>query len=257
MMVKRQHIRKRVLAGMLVVFQYRLFHLFFSPVLVVVAASQGVVNGSLLMYAALFVTSLYFGRAWCGWLCPGTAINEVCALAVHKPAKVGKANRVKFVVFGLWAGLIGFMAIRAGGFHVIDPFFGMGQRSVVQDILLLFGAFVIIVPFSFGLGKFANCHYLCWVAPIMIIGTKIKEKARWPSLHLAAHREVCRSCEQCDRHCPMGLPVSVMVRRGNLHNAECILCGNCVDQCQTGAIRFSFGRPDKTSAATSSVREVY
>jgi len=246
MAVNRQSIRKVLLGIMLVLFQYRLFHLFFSPVLVVVAASQGIVNGSLLIYGLLFLTSLYFGRAWCGWLCPGAAINEVCSLVVRKRPKGGAADRIKYVFSALLAGLIGFMAVRAGGFHTVEPFFGLDRRSLLQDIFLLFGAWAIIVPIAWLFGRFGNCHYLCWQAPILIIGTKIKEAAGWPSLHLAVNPEDCTGCGQCDRHCPMSLPVAAMAERGSLQNAECILCGNCVDHCQAGAIRYAFGSPKKT-----------
>ena len=130
MAINRQSIRKGSLAAMLVLFQYRLFHLFFSPVLVVVAASLGIVNGSLLIYALLFLCSLYFGRAWCGWLCPGAAINEGCSVIVRKRCSGGRADKIKYVVFALWAGLIGFMAIRAGGFHAVDLFYGVERRSL-------------------------------------------------------------------------------------------------------------------------------
>jgi len=246
MAINRQSIRKGLLAAMLVLFQYRLFHLFFSPVLLVVAASQGIVNGSLLIYALLFLSSLYFGRAWCGWLCPCAAINEACSVVVHKRCSGGSADKIKYVVFALWVGLIGFMAIRAGGFHAVDPLYGVDRRSLLQDILLLVGAVAIIVPLAFFFGRFGNCHYLCWEAPIMIIGTKIKDKARWPSLHLTVNPEACKDCGKCDRHCPMSLPVTAMVKRGSLQNAECILCGNCVDHCQAGVIRYSFGIPNRT-----------
>jgi polyferredoxin len=81
----RQRVRKRLLAATFLPFQYRLFHLFFSPVLVVVAASQGVVNGSLFIFALLLLSSLVFGRASCGWLGPGAALDEACAPAFAPP----------------------------------------------------------------------------------------------------------------------------------------------------------------------------
>jgi ferredoxin-type protein NapH len=37
-----------------------------------------------------------------------------------------------------------------------------------------------------------------------------------------------------------------MVQKGNLQNAECVLCGNCVDHCPAGAIRYAFGVPEIT-----------
>jgi polyferredoxin len=243
--INRQRIRKSLLATMLVLFQYRLFHLFFSPVLVVVAASQGIVNGSLLIYVLLFLASLFFGRAWCGWLCPGAAINEACSMIVRKRCNGGRADKIKYVVFALLAGLIGFMAIRAGGFHSVDPLFGMDRRSLLQDIILLLGGVAIIVPIALRFGRFGNCHYVCWEAPIMIIGTRIKETVRWPSLHLTVNPEACTGCGKCDQHCPMSLPVAAMAQRGSLRNTECILCGNCVDHCQAGVIRYAFGVPNR------------
>jgi ferredoxin-type protein NapH len=249
MTINRQSIRKGLLAAMLVLFQYRLFHLFFSPVLLVVAASQGIVNGSLLIYALLFLSSLYFGRAWCGWLCPGAALNEACSVIIRKRCSGGKADKIKYVIFALLAGLVGFMAIRAGGFHAIDAFYGVDRRSLLQDIFLLVGAVVIIVPLAFFFGRFGNCHYLCWEAPLMIIGTKIKDKARWPSLHLAVNPEACKGGGKCDQHCPMSLPVEAMVKRGSLQNAECVLCGNCVDHCQAGVIRYAFGIPKRMESS--------
>jgi len=171
---RRQNIRKFIIASAFLLFEYRLFHLFFSPVLIVFAASQGIVNGTLIIYAFLFLTSLYFGRAWCGWICPGSAINEICSLVVRKHPKGRKAHAIKYVTFALLTVVIIFMAIRAGGYHAIDPFFGMDRESVTQDILLLFGAVAIIVPIAFIFGKYSHCHYLCWMAPILIIGTRIK-----------------------------------------------------------------------------------
>jgi ferredoxin len=32
-------------------------------------AAGGIIAGSVLLYAAMFVASLLLGRAWCGWLC--------------------------------------------------------------------------------------------------------------------------------------------------------------------------------------------
>jgi ferredoxin len=38
----------------------------------------------------------------------------------------------------------------------------------------------------------------------------------------------------------MSLDVNAMVQFGKMENAECILCGTCVDNCARNAIRYSF-----------------
>ncbi len=240
--MKRQDIRKAMLSGAFILFEYRVFHLFFSPVLVVMAASKGIVNGSLIMYAGLFLTSLVFGRAWCGWMCPGAAINEACSVIVSRRPKRGNARAIKYVLFALMAGTIGLLTFRAGGFHSVQPFFGMDRESFLLDLILLFGAILIIVPVSFLWGKRAFCHYLCWQAPILVIGNRLREYARWSSLHLAVTGDACDECGACDRHCPMSLRVTELVKTGTIRNTECILCGNCVDWCPKGMIRFSWSR---------------
>ena len=72
------------------------------------------------------------------------------------------------------------------------------------------------------------------MAPFMIAGNFAKEKLRIR----------CVSCGPCDRHCPMSLPVSGMVKSGEMFHQECILFGNCADCCPKSAIRLCVG-PEK------------
>ena len=173
-------------------------------------------------------------------------MNEACSAVIRKRCRGGRGDKIKYIIFIVLAGVIGFMAYRAGGFHTVEPLFAVDRRSLLQDIFLLFGAMAIIVPLALLFGRFANCRYLCWVAPLMILGTRIKEKFKWPSLHLVSNPAACNDCGKCDRHCPMNLPVAAMVQKGSMRHTECILCGNCVDHCQTGAIRYAFGVPGRT-----------
>jgi ferredoxin len=92
-------------------------------------------------------------------------------------------------------------------------------------------------------GRWASCHYLCWVAPFLVIGTRIKEWLPWPSLRLRADPENCAGCETCNAGFPMNLDVREMVRGGVMRNDECILCGNCADRCPSECIRYAFSIP--------------
>jgi polyferredoxin len=238
--MRRQKIRKAVLFVSFVMFQaFLMFHLFFSPVLVIFAASEGIVNGSLVIFVLLFLSSLFLGRSFCGWVCPGSGLNEVCAATTSKRVSSASVGKAKYVVSGIWLSAIVLLAVRAGGFSSVDLFYGTGSSTVIQELIMFFGVLAMIVPAAFIVGTRANCRYICWLAPIMIAGTAIGKRAGWPALHLEARAESCEQCGACNKACPMSLDVMGMVSKGELHHKECMLCGSCVDACPHGAIVYA------------------
>jgi ferredoxin len=48
----------------------------------------------------------------------------------------------------------------------------------------------------------------------------------------------------------MSLPVEQMVRINSLEHKECILCGNCIDECAHKAIHYTFSSGGKSLDAT-------
>ena len=59
----RQRMRKELLLVSFLILPITLFYL--SPYLIQMAGAQGVVNGSLLVFAGMSVASLFVGRLWC------------------------------------------------------------------------------------------------------------------------------------------------------------------------------------------------
>jgi len=239
--LNRQQWRKLILLIPFILFQFPLFHSFMSPVLLVRAASLGVVNASMIIYAVLLVTSLFLGRAFCAWACPGAIIQEACtamgARRIKSPEKYWFKSVVATVLFSTTA----VAAIHAGGFHRVDWFFGdMGKSPA--PLIMRFGAFVILIPLSFLFGRWAFCRHACWIAPLMIAGTRLRERLRLPGLRLTTDPTACTECATCEETCPMSLPVAQMVSVGR-QSEECILCGNCADSCPAGAIRLHFSAP--------------
>ncbi len=66
---------------------------FLSPYVIIDGAMNGIVNGSLIMFGLMFVSSLFLGRAWCGWVCPGGGMQEIVEPINNKPGKWPK-NRL-------------------------------------------------------------------------------------------------------------------------------------------------------------------
>jgi len=237
-----QKIRKPIVISTAVLFHLLLiFHLLFSPVIIVFASWKGIINASFVVFVLMAVLSLFFGRAYCSWFCPGCGVQQVISLIIKKKSENSKAILIKYVIFALWAG-----AIVAGyivnGFRSVDFGYGMSDITIQRKIILTIGAILIIVPLTAIFGQFASCKYVCWAAPLMIFGTKIRNFFHFPGLRLKADKDKCSGCLLCNKNCPMNLPVSDHVKIGLMDHDECILCGNCVDHCKINVIKFTVSK---------------
>jgi len=160
-----------------------------------------------------------------------------------KKVKGGKLNLIKYFIWIPWICSIIVFFVRAGGFLGFDFFFETTYGiSIVEPTayVIYYGVILLVVILSLTAGKRAFCHYVCWIAPFMVIGTKVSDWLRIPKLHLKTNKDNCSGCKACSVKCPMSLDVMEMVEREEMKNTECILCGECVDICSKKAIAYSF-----------------
>jgi ferredoxin-type protein NapH len=80
---RRQRIRKALLLVSLLLFPITIYY--FSPYIIVDGAAQGIINASFLVFGLMFISALFAGRLWCGWLCPAGSLQE-CGAAINKRA---------------------------------------------------------------------------------------------------------------------------------------------------------------------------
>ncbi len=240
--------KKRLVFTVLMTILFPVIFYYLSPYLIIQGASQGIIAGDVLTFIGLFVSSLFFGRAWCGWLCPGGATQELCMRVNNKAFNGKKRNLIKYLIWAPWIAIVVVLFIHAGGIKAVNPLYQTWKGVSVQDLpsavmfLAIAGA---IATFALVAGKRAVCHSFCWIAPFIVIGTKIKSAVGYPSLHLEADKSKCLNGRQCSGKCPMSIDVAEMVQKENMTNTECISCGSCVDICPKGAIKFSYTRPKK------------
>lgn len=244
-MAKQQARRQRIRKGMILI-SFLLFPVimnYLSPYVIIDGAMNGIVNGSFIVFILMFLSALFVGRFWCGWLCPAAGLQEACFAVNDKPARGGKLDWIKWFIWVPWVSLIAILAISAGGyravsfFHLTDSGISVTRPEMYVIYYAVVGVFLILPLIA---GRRAACHYICWMAPFMIIGRKIRNIFKWPALRLEAEPENCIDCKRCTKDCPMGLDVNGMVQKGAMENSECVLCGTCVDVCPQGVIRYSF-----------------
>jgi ferredoxin-type protein NapH len=244
---RRQRIRKALLFVSLLLLPVTLYY--FSPVIILESATQGIVNASLIVFGLMLVSSLFVGRLWCGWACPAGGLQEFGTPINDRPVRQRHINWIKWAIWLPWVGGIAAVAIRAGGYRMVNPFYHFeGGITLAQPLEPgappWFFIYYVIVALFAGLavvvGRRASCHSICWMAPFMILGRRLRNLIRWPALRLAADHTTCSNCGTCTRNCPMSLDVHSMVQRADMEHDECILCGTCVDGCPRSALRFSF-----------------
>jgi ferredoxin-type protein NapH len=243
----RQRTRQALLISMFLLFPIIMNYM--SPYVIIDGASQGVINGSLIVFGLMFISSLFVGRLWCGWLCPMGGLAEICFAVNATPIRSKKIDWLKWGIWGVWLAVIIWAVISAGGYQSVNftldtingiSVAGDAERPIVFAYIIYYMVIGIFLTLSLVIGKRAGCHSICWMAPFMMTGRKLRNLIGYPSLRLKADPDTCTNCKTCTANCPMSLDVNAMVQLGHMENSECILCGSCVDGCPSKSIRYSF-----------------
>ena len=261
-MLKTRKVRQQT-RKTLILISFLLFPIimnYMSPYVIIDGASQGILNGSFISFCLMFAGALFFGRLWCGWACPAGGLGEIAFAINDRPVGNGRQGKkidwIKWAIWVPWLALIAWAAIAAGGYHSLNftldtvngiSVAGDADRPAIIAYIIYYLVVALFLVLPLLVGKRASCHTICWMAPFMILGRKLRNLfagtrflGAWPSLRLQADPSRCSDCLTCSTHCPMSLDVNGMVKLNAMENDECILCGSCVDGCARQAIRYTF-----------------
>ena len=170
----RQRVRKGITLFTFLMFPAIFYY--FSPYLIIMGASEGIITGSFIIFGVLFLSALFLGRGFCGWFCPLAALQEA-SFAVRDKTVSNKFNWIRYIIWVPWIGIIIYMAVTAGGLNRIDFFYQTEFGFSISDVYALFIYLIVVIIaiiLSFAVGRRALCHYLCWMSPFMIAGRKLR-----------------------------------------------------------------------------------
>jgi len=235
--MKNQIIRLRIYILIALVMMLPLLFNFYSQILMAWGIRNGIITASLIVVSAWFILSLFMGRsASCGYTCPYGALQEIIGHHIlKKKPESKKADKLKYLVFLFFIGMVSFSLFKIGGLNKVSLFAPEGNIKLIMASL-----FIVIVGVFSLLGSRAYCRYLCPVGVLFIIGSKLGRIIKIPSLNLVSDQNNCSDCKVCDKACPMGLNVSNMVNYNTMDNTNCILCCECIKRCPKDAIDYSF-----------------
>ncbi len=183
-----------------------------------------IVIGKMQLWMVLFVASvilaLFFGRFFCGWICPiNTLMRGVTWVKrkLHiKSVKIPRFLKKPWVRYTLL------------GAFIIAFIFTMitGKKLPVLPILLGAGVlFTLIFPEELW------HRYLCPYGSILSLPSRKSKHA----MHIDA--EMCNNCGACQRTCP-----AAAVRKDDNHHTiikhNCLVCMACERKCPQNAIRY-------------------
>ncbi len=238
--MKRQNIRKLSIIISLLLFPITLYY--FSPALIINAGLSGIINGSFIVFALMFILSIPFGRFFCAYLCPAGGLQECTFVINEKSPKQGWKNSIKYIIWGIWLTSVALSYFHKGEIVAVDFLFetkhGISVLSI-QSYVIYYGIVSLIFIPAVLFGKRIFCHYFCWMAPFMVLGTKLRRLLHLPGLHIKVKESVnCISCGKCNKACPMGVNIVNAIKDGNIKDLECIQCGACIDNCPKNVLSY-------------------
>jgi len=235
----RQKIRRGLVLISLLLFPLTLNY--FSPYVPIHGAMTGIVSGSLLLFAVMFITSIFFGRAWCAWVCPMAGLSDMALGVNNKNVNIKTLKIMRYSIYSIWILFIIIMFVSAGGIKGINPFH-LTENIVSVDApvkyIIYYSVLAIFVILTFALGKRGACHSICWMSPFLTMGCSLGRLIKFPQIRIKSVAEKCSNCGICDKKCPMSIKVSSCVKQGYIKTSDCILCGECVDNCKKGALKY-------------------
>lgn len=236
-----QKLRKFTLIFSMLLFPITIWY--FSPYLIFMAAFEHIINGSFITFTLLFIFGMFFGRLWCGFFCPTGGMSECFETFSPKEPKQGWRNYIKYGIWIIWVSGIVVCYIFGKGKYTIHPFFMTDHGISVSNIycyIIYYGIVLLFLIPAIVHGKRANCHYICWMAPFMILGYKFGRLIHLPQLKIKAKTENCAACGMCRKVCPMSVDIKAQVQQGEIKTAECIKCGACIGECKNNVLNYKF-----------------
>lgn len=188
---------------------------------------------AIILLLGTVVLALVFRRAFCGWICPLGAMQELFAtcgrrLRWRRPTHDNKIDGSLRWVKYLLLFFIVFFTYRTGElvFSPYDPWASYahlagGWREISEEFLIgtiilvaaLLGSMFIDRPF---------CRYLCPLGALLGAISKVG------TVRVVRNEETCTHCQRCDQACPVDIKVESMAQ---VRTTECLSCGECVASC--------------------------
>ena len=239
----RQTVRMFILLVSFTVFPITIVYL--APAPPFISLKAGIINISVITITTIFISGLFFRRAFCGWLCPGGGCQLAANPLNNKRLPNQKTNWFRMSLVLVWVVMM--LSTLFIGDHILkfepgNPGAGKFATSEIRYLLPYIPVVVFMILFVLLFGKRGFCHKGCWIYPILQFSTWAGKIIHTPSLYVEIkNQEDCNNCKLCTKNCSMSIDINSYVRSITRLPNNCIQCGTCVDKCPNDVLNFSFG----------------
>ncbi|MCW8935648.1 MAG: 4Fe-4S binding protein [Gammaproteobacteria bacterium] len=222
---------------------------------------------------AFIISSFYWGRLYCGWLCPHytvvETINKLMTLGIGKPSlwedkklpekqadgSVQTTNPIyKTLTF---LAIIGFAFLWAVSFltYLLPPkmiYHNLFTFQLTFNQSLFIGVATFLLTIEFAFARHFFCRFACAVGLFQSLSWMSNNNARAIQFDTRRANE-CKDCnEACDNVCPMRLKTRSSKRK-KFTCTTCLACVSACEQVQDGDPLLSWNKPREGARSTAPV----
>ena len=212
----------------------------------------------------LIALTLVFGRIYCSVICPLGVFQDLLARFRRKKNKYGYSKEVKWLRYPM---LVVFVIAGVAGigslFQLLAPYSAYGRIAtmIFQPIwkagnnllamaaehydsyafytidtwmrslpVFIIAAVTLVVLFMLAWrGGRTYCNTICPV------GTILSFFARFSWLKIHFDEDKCKNCSLCSKNCKAAC---IDFKTHTVDYSRCVVCGNCIDSCKFGALKY-------------------
>ena len=214
---------------------------------------------------ALVLLTLVFGRIYCSIICPLGIMQDVLARLRRKKNKYGYSKEVRWLRYPVLVLFVVALVAGVGAvFQLLAPYSAYGRiATMVFQPLWMLGNNVLgylaeradsyafytvdvwmksLPVFIIALAMLVLLAVLAWRGgrtycnTICPVGTVLSFLARFSWLKIRFDEEKCKNCSMCSKNCKAAC---IDYKTHTVDYSRCVVCGNCIDKCKFGALKYS------------------
>ncbi len=196
--------------------------------------------------AFILVTTFFFGRIWCSYLCPMGGVPELASRVTGERWKLEyrwlpqvPIRYGYFLTFVLLMPMLGVSACTLCNFITVPRIFQAFSGDWRGIAFLVTTVGMVNLGLVMLLGVFANkgrayCSFLCPIGAIDALVNRLGSKFRF-TRRIRVERNRCTGCNECARKCMCGA-ITMVDKIAVVDQLSCMSCHECADVCDWGAI---------------------